>query len=151
MSRAARFAAVYALLAGSHEVGDYIVQSDTDAKGKGKPGPEGTAACLRHVTTYTLAQAAALLAANRLLDLRLRPGRAAAALALSAATHYAIDRCAGHWADESDHAPALVRAAHATGKTEWLVKDPGAGLLLDQALHKGCITLAAALAASGRE
>ncbi|MGW6416326.1 hypothetical protein [Streptomyces sp. NPDC055055] len=151
MSRAARFAATYALLTGAHEVGDYIIQSDADAKAKGTPGREGAAACLRHVSTYTLTQAAALLAANRYLGLGLRPGRMTAALALSAATHYAADRCAGHWADTTDQAPALVRAAHAIGKTGWLTADPKAGALLDQAWHKGCITLAAAVAASGRE
>ncbi|MCY0957684.1 hypothetical protein [Streptomyces sp. H27-H5] len=151
MSRAARFAATYALLTGAHEVADYIIQSDTDAQTKGKPGREGATACLRHVSTYTLTQAAALYTANRYLDLRLHPARAAAALALSAATHYAADRCAGHWTNTTDQAPTLVRAAHRIGKTGWLTNDHRAGALLDQAWHKGCITLAAAIAAPGRD
>ncbi|MFE3378777.1 hypothetical protein [Streptomyces anulatus] len=150
MLRAARFAAVYALLTGAHEVGDYIVQDNADARAKGKPGREGAVACTRHVTTYTLTQAAALLAANRFLDLRLDPRRAAAALALSALTHYAADRCAGHWANDTDGAPLLVRAAHKAGKGGWLTADPRAGALLDQAWHKGWICLAAAIAAGQR-
>ncbi|GGZ23692.1 hypothetical protein GCM10010387_16120 [Streptomyces inusitatus] len=146
-SAAARFAAAYAVLTAAHEVGDYIVQRDEEAESKGKPGPEGAAACARHVLSYTATQGAALWAVNRAFGLGLRPGRAFAGLALSAATHYAVDRCAGHWAEEGDDAPLLVRAAHATGKSNWLSRDPGAGALLDQAWHKGCIALAAAVAA----
>ncbi|MEW2068426.1 hypothetical protein [Streptomyces sp. NPDC007346] len=149
MLRAARFAAVYALLTAAHEVGDYIVQSNTDAQAKGKPGREGAAACARHVTTYSLTQAASLLAANRALGLRLDPRRTAAALALSAITHYAVDRCAGHWADDTDDAPLLVRIAH-KDKSGWLKSDPYAGALLDQAWHKGWVAVAAAIAAASR-
>lgn len=148
---AARFAAAYAALTAAHEVGDYIVQQDTDANAKGRPGREGAAACRRHVTSYTATQALALLAADRLLGLGLNWRRAAAGLALSAATHYLADRCAGHWADDSDDAPLLVRAAHRADKGTWLTRDPGAGALLDQAWHKGCIGFAAAVAATGRD
>jgi hypothetical protein len=145
-SAAARAATAYAALTAAHEVGDYLIQSDTDAAAKGCPGPEGRAACARHVATYTATQAVALYAANRLLDLRLRPARAAAGLALSGLTHYVVDRCAGHWADTSSDAPALVQAVHALGKETWLTRDPGAAALLDQALHKGFIALAALVA-----
>jgi len=148
-SNAATFAATYAALTAAHEVGDYIVQRDADAAAKGRPGREGRAACARHCLTYTATQAAALYAANRLLGLGLRPGRAIAGLALSGLTHYAIDRCATHWPEDGPDAPALVRAAHTTGKGAWLQRDPNAGALLDQALHKGCIALAAAAAAAG--
>ncbi|MGC4947768.1 hypothetical protein ACLQ2N_16425 [Streptomyces sp. DT224] len=146
-STAARFAAAYAVLTAAHEVGDYLVQLNTDADAKGKRGPEGVAACLRHVTSYTATQALALYAADRYLGLGLSWRRAAAGLALSAVTHYAADRCAGHWADDSDDAPLLVRAAHKAGKSGWLIKDPRAGALLDQAWHKGWIGLAAAVVA----
>ncbi|MDI9836237.1 DUF3307 domain-containing protein [Streptomyces sp. KAU_LT] len=146
-SPAARTAVVHAALQAAHEIGDYLVQRDTDATTKGHPGHQGRAACARHCLTYTATQALALYAANQLLHLRLRPGRAVAGLALSGLTHYAIDRCAGHWADTGPDTPALVRAVHATGKRTWLQRDPGAPALLDQALHKGCIALAAVLAA----
>jgi hypothetical protein len=64
ISTAARFAALYAVLA--HEDGDYWVQQDTDAVTKGKPGRKGAAAA-RHVAT----QALAVAAANRAFGLRL--------------------------------------------------------------------------------
>jgi hypothetical protein len=146
-SAAARFAAAYATLTAAHEVGDYWVQQDRDAIAKGRPGQDGATACLRHVATYTTTQALALAAANRALHLGLSWRRAAAALALSAATHYAADRCAGHWAGQDDRPPLLVRLAHTTGHTAWLTRDPTAGPLMDQAWHKGWIALAAALAA----
>jgi hypothetical protein len=144
---AVRFAAAYAALSTAHEVGDYIVQRDADAKAKGRHGPEGAAACARHVASYTATQALALYATNRYLGLGLTWRRAAAALALSAATHYLADRCAGHWARTDADAPLLVRAAHAAGKTGWLTNDPRAGAFLDQAWHKGWIGVAAAVSA----
>ncbi|MFJ7592493.1 hypothetical protein ACIQZO_35010 [Streptomyces sp. NPDC097617] len=147
---AAAFAAAYAALTTAHEVGDYLVQRDDDAAAKGKHGPEGAAACLRHVCSYTATQALALYAADRHLRLGLDWRRAAAGLAVSAVTHYVADRCAGHWADDSDDAPLLVRAAHAAGKGGWLCRDPRAGAFLDQAWHKGWIGLAAAISAGHR-
>jgi hypothetical protein len=149
-STAAVYAAAYAVLTAAHEGGDYLIQRDTDARDKGTHGPAGRAACARHVATYTATQALALLAADRGLRLGLNWRRAAAGLALSAGTHYLADRCAGHWPEDGPDAPLLVRAAHAIGKGTWLQRDPGAGALLDQAWHKVCIGLAAAVAASGR-
>lgn len=148
-SVAVRTVTAYAALMAGHDLGDYVFQRDTDAADKGKPGATGRAACARHCLTYTATQAVALYAANRALGLGLRPARAIAGLALSGLTHYAIDRCAGHWAEDGPDAPALVRAAHATGKGTWLQRDPGAAALIDQALHKGCIALAAALTGAG--
>ncbi|MFC7791334.1 hypothetical protein [Streptomyces cinereoruber] len=144
---ATRFGAAYALLTGAHHVGDYLVQRDTDAKAKGKCGREGAAACARHVASYTATQGLALYAADRYLRLGLNWKRAAAGLAVSALTHYAIDRCAGHWPEDDDQAPLLVRAAHATGKGDWLKGAPDAPALIDQALHKGFLVLAAAVTA----
>ncbi|MFC8332784.1 hypothetical protein [Streptomyces olivaceus] len=149
-SSAATYATAYAVLTAAHEAGDYLIQRDDDARDKGKHGHLGRAACARHVASYTTTQALALLAADRGLDLRLNWRRAAAGLALSAATHYLADRCATHWADDTPAAPLLVRAAHAAGKGTWLQRDPAAGALLDQAWHKTCIALAAAVTASGR-
>ncbi|MEV7512686.1 hypothetical protein AB0O57_32480 [Streptomyces sp. NPDC091201] len=146
---AARFAAVYALLTAAHEAGDYWVQRDAEAGGKGHAGPAGRAACLSHVASYTATQALALGIAGRYLGLRLDWRRAAAGLAVSAVTHYVADRCAGHWRETGDDAPALVRFAHRSGKTQFLQRDPGAGPLLDQAWHKAWIT-AAAVVTAGR-
>ncbi|MFJ3635886.1 hypothetical protein [Streptomyces sp. NPDC090112] len=143
---AARFAAVYALLTAAHEVGDYWVQQDADAGAKGRHGHEGRAACARHVASYTATQALALGVAGQYLGLRLDWRRAAAGLAVSAVTHYVADRCAGHWRETDDQAPALVRLARRSGGG-WLSRDPGAGALLDQAWHKGWIAAAAVVAA----
>jgi hypothetical protein len=144
---AVRAAVAYGALTAAHEVGDYLVQRDTDAKKKGCPGREGAAACARHVASYTATQALALWAADRYLGLGLDRRRAVVGLALSAATHYAADRCAGHWAETGPDAPLLVRAAHKAGKTGWLTRDPQAGPLIDQAWHRGWIALSALLAA----
>jgi hypothetical protein len=146
-SPAARFAAVYALLTASHEAADYWVQQDRDAVAKGRHGHEGRIACARHVASYTATQAVTLTGAARYLGLRLNWRRAAAGLAVSAITHYVADRCAGHWKEDGPDAPALVRFAHRSGKTQWLTRDPGAGPLLDQSWHKAWIALAALVTA----
>ncbi|WP_019548578.1 hypothetical protein [Streptomyces sulphureus] len=150
-SAGARAGAAYAALMAAHEVGDYILQRDSDAVAKGKHGPDGAAACLRHVASYTATQAVALAAADRYLRLGLGWRRASAGLALSAVTHYVADRCNGHWHETAEEgAPRLVRAAHAAGKSKWLTRDPSAGPLLDQAWHRAWIGLAAAVAAGRR-
>jgi hypothetical protein len=142
---AARFAAVYAVLTASHEVADHWVQVDSCAVAKGLPGPAGAKACAIHVATYAATQAAALLAADRLLGLGLTWRRASAALAVSAVTHYVADRQAGHWRD--DHPRGVARLAAVTGHAGWLKRDPGSPYLLDQAWHKGWIGVAAMVAA----
>ncbi|MGW3072340.1 hypothetical protein [Kitasatospora sp. NPDC001132] len=144
-SRTARFAAAYALLTASHEVADHWVQTNQQATTKGKPGPAGRRACAAHVATYTATQALALLGGARLLGLRLRPAPTAAALAVSAITHYVADRQGGHWRDEQPR--GVVRLAHVTGSRAWLQHDSQAGYLLDQSWHKGWITIAALIAA----
>jgi hypothetical protein len=147
MIAAVRFAAAYAVLTASHEVADHWVQVDSQATVKGDPGPAGAKACAKHVATYTATQALALLAADRLLGLGLSPRRAAAALAVSAVTHYVADRQGNHWRDE--HPRGVVQLAAVTGHRGWLTRDPGAGYLLDQSWHKGWIAVAAMVAAGG--
>jgi hypothetical protein len=148
VNAALRFAAAYATLTASHEVADHWVQIDSQAMAKGGPGWPGRLACASHVATYTATQGLALLAADRLLGLRLSPRRVAAALAVSAGTHYLADRQGGHWRDGTPR--GIVRLAAGTGHSGWLQRDPGAGYLMDQSWHKGCIW-AAALIAAGRE
>lgn len=146
-SPAARTAAVCAALTASHEVGDHWIQRDREATAKGAPGIEGVRACALHVATYTATQAAALLAADRLLGLGLSWRRATAGLAISAATHYLADRQGGHWRDEDPH--GVVKLAASTGHAGWLQRDPGAGYLMDQSWHKGWIAVAAAVIGGG--
>ncbi|MEV4975573.1 hypothetical protein [Streptomyces scopuliridis] len=148
MSAAARFAAAYAVLTAAHEVGDYWVQQDTDAVAKGAHGPDGRAACVRHVASYTATQAISLLAADRALRLGLNWRRAAAGLALSAVTHYVADRSGGRW-QETGPSTRFVRMARRAGHAKWIARDPGAGPLMDQAWHHGWIAVAAVVAAGG--
>lgn len=148
---AARFAASYALLRAAADVADHWVQSDHQAANKGwhdgdqdKDGhthtsAEGRAACLAHIASYTATQGAALLIGSKVLGMRLRPGRAAAALAVSAATHYIADR-----------RQPLKDLAGATGKSKFYgLADFGmnGAYALDQAWHHGWETAAALLVA----
>ncbi|WBP92170.1 hypothetical protein [Kitasatospora cathayae] len=84
-----------------------------------------------------------LLGGAQLLGMRLRPAPVAAALTLSAASHYAAERQGGHWRDERPR--SVVRLA--VGSRGWLQRDPQAGYLLDQAWHHGWDTAAALIAA----
>ncbi|MEU0940729.1 hypothetical protein [Embleya sp. NPDC005971] len=143
ISRAARFASVYAVLTASHEFADHWIQADSDAVTKGSEGRTGRVACARHVATYTATQAVALVVADRAFGLGVRPARAVAALGFSALTHYYADRSAGRWGDPKPWSLAAV--AHARGKGRWLRADPRAGYDLDQAWHKAAITLASAI------
>ena len=144
---AARFAASYALLRAAADVADHWVQTDHQAAAKGQhdhnPGQSSAAgrrACAAHVATYTATQAAVLLAGTRVLGIRLRPGRVAAALALSAATHYVADR-----------REPLRRLADATGSRAFVrLADHGmnGAYCLDQAWHHFFETAAALVTAA---
>ncbi|QCX81200.1 hypothetical protein C9F11_38085 [Streptomyces sp. YIM 121038] len=147
-SPAARTAAVWAALSASHEVADLWMQIDAQAVAKGKPGRDGAIACAKHVATYTATQALAVVAADRLLGLRLEWRRAALGLAVSAATHYAADRQGGHWRDPEPR--GVVKLAAATGHAGWLQRDPNAGYLMDQSWHKGWLAVAAVIAGARR-
>ncbi len=93
-----------------------------------------------HVASYVGAQAVALVTANSLLGMKLRPSRIVAAVAFSAATHWFIDR---RW--------PVRRLAEATGKSGF--HDMGAGTLasgafhLDQSAHALMEAVAAVIAA----
>jgi hypothetical protein len=148
MTATARFAAAYAALTASHEVGDYWAQRDADAVAKGRHGAEGRAACARHVASYTATQALALAAADRYLRIGLDWRRVAVGLAVSAVTHYVADRSGGRWREEGP-STVLVRLARASGHAGWLARDPAAGPFMDQAWHRGWIAVAAAVMAGG--
>jgi hypothetical protein len=92
MTAATVFAAVFAAYAAGHQAGDYWVQTNAQAAGKGAPGWAGRRACAAHVATYTLTLAACLALAWWRLGLPLHPGAVAAGLAVSAASHYFADR-----------------------------------------------------------
>lgn len=125
-SRGAAFPAAYALLRIAADVADHWIQTDHQARHKTLPGAAGHAALLRHVAGYTATQALALTAGNRALGLGLRPRSIAAAVALSGATHYLVDR-----------RRPVRRAAEALGKGSFytLGGPLGGAYLLDQAAH----------------
>ncbi|MFE9426213.1 hypothetical protein ACFYNO_25015 [Kitasatospora sp. NPDC006697] len=145
--RAARFAAAYALLRAAADVADHWVQTDHQARTKGQhdhhegqSSAAGRRACAAHVATYTATQAAALVGGLALLGVRGRPSRVAAALALSAGTHYIADR-----------REPLRRLATATGKGSFVhLADHGmnGAYLLDQSWHHLFETAAALIVAA---
>ncbi|MGW2890578.1 transcriptional regulator [Streptomyces griseoruber] len=145
-TRAVRFAASYALMRMAADLGDHWIQSDHQAVTKGQHDENdgessraGRIACTAHVATYTATQAVALFAGSRALGLRLKPSRVAAALTLSAATHW--------WADRRIHLRAV---AAATGKERFyaLGGPLGGAYALDQAFHHTVETVAAVIAGS---
>ncbi|MFG2903946.1 hypothetical protein ACGF13_02585 [Kitasatospora sp. NPDC048286] len=144
--RAARFAVAAVLFRAAGDVADHWIQTDHQATTKGhhdhngQSSAAGRRACAAHVATYTATQAAALLAGSRLLGVRLRPGPVAAALALSAVTHYIADR-----------REPLRRLADATGKGAFVrLTDHGmnGAYTLDQAWHHAAETVAAIIASA---
>ncbi|MYW46361.1 hypothetical protein GT346_24340 [Streptomyces sp. SID161] len=120
---------------------------DAQAVAKGDHSRDGAVACAQHVASYMATQALALVAVTRVTGARLSWKRAAAALAVSAVTHYVADRQGGHWRDEQPR--GVVRLAAVTGHAGWLQRDPNAGYLMDQSWHKGWIAVAAVVAAGG--
>ncbi|UDM05573.1 transcriptional regulator [Streptomyces longhuiensis] len=145
-TRAARFAASYALLRMAADLGDHWIQSDHQAvtkgqhdENEGQSSRAGRIACTAHVASYTATQGVVLLAGARALGLHLKPSRVVTALALSAGTHW--------WADRRVHLKAV---AEATGKGNFynLGGPLGGNYALDQAFHHAMETIAAAIAAS---
>ncbi|MEU8718272.1 MULTISPECIES: hypothetical protein [unclassified Streptomyces] len=158
--RSALFAAVLGLGRAGSNIGDHLMQTDYCARVKGatddkpvhfaaspddEPTVHGTAdgikACAWHCLTYTATQAVAVGAGARVLGIRLHPGAAAAALALSFLTHYAADR----------RVPGglLETLATKTGKGNfWRLADHGlnGAYCIDGAWHHGWETLAALVA-----
>jgi hypothetical protein len=133
-------AVVFVALFAGHQVGDHIVQTNAAAQAKGAPTADllaagvhpwlGWGACLRHVSTYTLTQAVALVLVQVAAPVTWTG--VAAALAVSASTHAVIDR---RW---------LVRLiVQVKGCQDW----PEAPYLIDQSLHAGALLVAAVVAA----
>jgi hypothetical protein len=136
------FAVVFAALAAGHGAGDYWVQTNGQAAGKGLPGWPGRRACAAHVATYTLTLAACVALAWWRLALPLSPGWAGAGLAVSAVSHYFADR----------RRPLQRLAGLIPGKLAFWRS--GAGLAsgaahLDQAWHWWWLFAAALIAAGG--
>ncbi|WP_369265812.1 hypothetical protein [Streptomyces harbinensis] len=161
MHRSAAFAAVLGLTRAASAIGDFWVQNDFCARVKGASDDapvtyenpvtkektthgtaDGRKACLHHCLTYTATQAAVVGVGTRVLGIRLHPGAAAAALALSLGTHYIADRrVPGHG--------VLETLAAKTGKGGFFrLADHGmnGAFHLDNAWHHGWETVAALIA-----
>jgi hypothetical protein len=128
------FATAFIALYVAHQVADHWVQTQTQADRKGLPGWPGRRACLAHVATYTLTQAVVLVAVLTAASTTVPVGRAAAALAVSAASHYIVDR-----------RRPLRRMADALGKSPAWLEHGGGMYALDQSWHIGWIGAAALL------
>jgi len=135
-SASANVAAAGVALLMAHHVADYWVQTDRQACLKALPNWRGRWACVRHVVTYTLTCALALLITGAVTGTALFGWPAAIGLAGNAVAHYAADR----------RAP-LRRLAAWLGKTDYW--DNGGAAPLDQAFHIGCL-FAVALLIGGR-
>lgn len=85
-------AAVYAALRAAAHVADHWIQTGHQAMHKADLGSYGHRVMAGHVASYVATQAVAVLAADKALGMNLKPSRVAAALALSGATHWFIDR-----------------------------------------------------------
>lgn len=157
---AAVFAALLGLGRASAALGDFWVQNDFCARVKGASDDspvtyedpqtkektthgttDGRKACLHHCLTYTATQAVVAGIGARALGIRIHPGAAAAALAVSGVTHYVADR----------RVPGgvLERLASKAGKGAFYrLADHGmnGAFHLDSAWHHGWETLAAVIA-----
>lgn len=91
-SHAAKFAAVFAGLYAAHQIADHWIQTDHQANTKGRRDRTGQLACAGHVATYTATTTATTIALNKALNLGLGWKAILAGQAVSAVTHYAIDR-----------------------------------------------------------
>ena len=158
-NKAGKFAAALSAMRMAAHVADHWFQTSHQAMHKADSGADGHKAMAGHVATYAGGQAVALVAANKLLDLKLKPSHMAAAIAFSGATHWFIDR---RW--------PVRKASELLGKTgckrDGLCADPehapdgsncdggfhglggplGGAYILDQSAHHLCETLAAYLA-----
>lgn len=124
-------AAVLVLLVVTHQVGDYWIQTPSQASRKGLAGWPGRRSCAAHVATYTALMAFVLVALDASRYLALNPRHVLAGLLVSAVSHYVADR-----------RTPLRRLALAVGKDPaWL--DDGGLAFLDQAWHHGWLLVSA--------
>lgn len=129
--------AVFAALFAAHVVADHWVQTDFQALHKGDVGADswrGRLACARHVASYMLVAAVALVAVWWRAGLDLSPVLVVIGLGFSAVTHWVIDR---RW--------TLASLIERAGKGPFAAMGGplGGGYLLDQAAHVACLFVAA--------
>lgn len=137
-SRAAKAGAAYLAMRTAAHVADHWFQTSHQAAHKADEGLAGHRAMAGHIASYAGAQAAALVAVNRALGVGMKPSRIAAAVTVSAATHWFIDR---RW--------PVRRLCDATGKRGFhdLGGPLGGAYILDQSAHHLMEAVASVVAA----
>jgi hypothetical protein len=132
------FAVAASTLHAAHQLADHIVQTDADATAKAAPGWHGWRHLLAHVGTYHATALAMLVVTATAVDLPLTVTGVLAGLGFSALTHAILDR---RW--------PVRWILHHTGSAAFAHRmSPICGLYLaDQALHYGCLWIAALLIA----
>lgn len=137
-------AVVFPALYAAHQVGDHWLQTHHQACTKAQPGAAGRWSCVKHVTTYTLAAVAALLAAAAVTGISLDPVATVAGLTVSAVTHYIADRRAPlrRMAAATGHAEFFDLGAPRPGRDDNPSLGTGA-YAMDQAWHVGWLFVAA--------
>jgi uncharacterized protein DUF3307 len=86
------FATAAIALYAAHHVGDYWIQTDTQARRKGEAGQIGRLYCLEHVLTYLITAVALLFITSAVTGLNYGMPQFLSALAISGVTHYLADR-----------------------------------------------------------
>jgi hypothetical protein len=89
---AVKFAVVLPTLLVAHHVADHWVQTDEQARDKGRRDVDGRLACAAHVATYTLTTLLFVVAVWLLFDLPISSAGFLLGQMVSAATHYWADR-----------------------------------------------------------
>jgi hypothetical protein len=142
VSPALVYVASLATLYAGHQVADHVLgQTDRQACGKAAPGWPGWRANLAHVAAYHLVLAAMYAATVLVVDLPVHPVGLAGGFAFSAVTHAVLDRrWPVRWVLEHTGSGPFARLA-----------DHGLNgmYLADQALHYGCLWVAALLITVG--
>lgn len=146
-----KLGSAFAALFAAHQVADHHVQTDVQAKKKALPGREGHLACARHVASYTTTAAAALAAAHLATGSKPQYGRLAAGLAVSAVSHYVIDRRTPlKWFAERVGNGGFYRLGAPRGGDHDDNPCLGTGAYaLDQSAHIGFVYVAALIIAGG--
>jgi hypothetical protein len=142
------YPAVFATLLAAHQVADHWIQTDRQAQHKGRRDWAGRRACAAHVGTYTLVGAVALGVTKAATRMPLSARGSVTALAISAVSHYWIDRrftLAGV-AERCGKGNFYRLGAPRPGRDD----NPGLGTgayALDQAAHVGMLWIASLAAA----
>ncbi|MDA2810366.1 hypothetical protein O4J56_06915 [Nocardiopsis sp. RSe5-2] len=128
-----------AALVPGHYLGDYGLQTDEQARGKGACTHEGRKACAGHVASLTLAQLVMLALVAVVTGTAMDPVAVALGLGVNAVSHY--------WADRRATLRGLVLADERRSSKIGFF-DGGGAERVDQAWHKVWIVPAALVAAS---